>query len=55
MRTKTLLAAFILVVGPVTAMAEGCNWQHTKETANQCLVGQVIDPTTGDCVTPASG
>ena len=50
MRLKTTLAALALAALPAAALAEGCNWQHMKESATSCPEGSVLDAQTGSCV-----
>lgn len=50
MRLKLTAAALLLTLLPAVAMAEGCGWNHMKDSASQCPDGHVYDSTAGACV-----
>ncbi|WP_161470937.1 hypothetical protein [Tropicimonas marinistellae] len=50
MRLKVTLIALAVSALPALAAAEGCGWQHMKDSANTCPTGSTLDAKTGTCV-----
>ena len=57
MKTKLLLATFVLAVTPGLAMAMsfGCSGDHKEQITMSCPEGQAFDAETQSCKPPATG
>lgn len=51
MKIKTTIAAFILLLSPAAAFANGCSSAHMdQQAAISCADGMVLDTTSQTCV-----
>jgi hypothetical protein len=50
MTLKTLVAASIIALAPGFALAAGCSYTKSSDTAMSCAAGFVLDAETGKCV-----